>query len=441
MISSTNVSTTVVGNELGVSSRSVSELCSASEINGWSKYKPVWYPGAVVNQDVAYKAAYSGYANTIPNGNHRDGDCGLAPGKMIKDTGSGAARAELIKEATRYRWHYANPLGAGYATNHGEPASAYRLGDFRRYHHNATPFLYLSKFYSEQDLNIGGSTSSITYSLDWVESGDDTGSLSIEDMAASFPFDLKRCHLYAAVYKPNGDYLMLEYNENPIVDQYNNPNGIWLSINLRGETTGRYKVYLCLRYSPEADNPVFFSIPKQDYVTASSPLYINVINDPVSGGIGIKDVDNDVSFSPWYTNGGMYESSSYWRKYLECTESNDELYYMQNEDRNMSIRVKFTNGSNKDTVIRTNSIMLDSLGKISNKRADSVYDANWNSIYSGTINVPANGTAIVYFCWQDILQASNGVYEGSEIYFKKDGNILFDCQPLYKTGTIGWYNM
>ena len=43
-LGTTNISTTLVGNTIGLASNDVGTLCSAPSINKWSKYKPVIYP-------------------------------------------------------------------------------------------------------------------------------------------------------------------------------------------------------------------------------------------------------------------------------------------------------------------------------------------------------------------------------------------------------------
>ena len=43
-LGTTNITTTLVGNTLGIASKDVGTLCSSSLINKWSKNKPVVYP-------------------------------------------------------------------------------------------------------------------------------------------------------------------------------------------------------------------------------------------------------------------------------------------------------------------------------------------------------------------------------------------------------------
>ena len=43
-LGTTSITTTLVGNTIGVASKDVGTLCSSSSINKWSKHKPVIYP-------------------------------------------------------------------------------------------------------------------------------------------------------------------------------------------------------------------------------------------------------------------------------------------------------------------------------------------------------------------------------------------------------------
>jgi len=84
-LSETNITTTLVGNTIGNGSRNVGVLCTAPEINKWSKYKPV--------------------AGAYPQAG--DGKYGLVLTNL---------------------WAYDKPIGGA-----SEP---FRLGDFRKYEHN-----------------------------------------------------------------------------------------------------------------------------------------------------------------------------------------------------------------------------------------------------------------------------------------------------------------
>lgn len=118
----TNISTTLVGNTLGISTRAVSQLCTSDRINMWSKYKPVRYNANSVdiNSDF-WKSS--------------NGNCGI-------DTPNAQS---LPSNGPMTQWSYQRPRGSAY----NEP---FRLGDFRLYNHNAQPLLS-GKFQSTMTLN------------------------------------------------------------------------------------------------------------------------------------------------------------------------------------------------------------------------------------------------------------------------------------------------
>lgn len=116
MIPNTGVSTTVVGQELGVATRNVRELCTSSNINKWSKHKPVKFNGDTQANPNWYKA--------------NDGFCGLSVGWS---SASDSSLTNLVNAYKAGTWNYIPPTGG--------PTYPYRLGDFRGYNHKAVPFI------------------------------------------------------------------------------------------------------------------------------------------------------------------------------------------------------------------------------------------------------------------------------------------------------------
>lgn len=91
-----NISTSLVGETLGTSSRDVGTLCTHPNINKWSKWKPVRFNKVV----------------------------GLTEANIIS-VGSGLTRPDM------YTTEYLRPRG-------GAQNEFYRIGDFRGYNHSAT---------------------------------------------------------------------------------------------------------------------------------------------------------------------------------------------------------------------------------------------------------------------------------------------------------------
>jgi len=110
-LGTTNITTTLVGNTIGVASRDVGTLCSSSLINKWSKYKPVIYPAITTDGITNWWKAV-------------DGSCGLSIPEYLNID-------NLLTAITNGAiWNYNKPTGGS--------SSPYRLGDFRGYEHSAS---------------------------------------------------------------------------------------------------------------------------------------------------------------------------------------------------------------------------------------------------------------------------------------------------------------
>lgn len=134
MLGNTNISTTVVGDELGINTHSVGQLCTSPNINKWSKYKPVSYNTSVGITEEQRKHAHHGI------------DLGYAH----------SLDPIVLFERAKEDWRYVRPSGGS--------TSPYRLGDFRKYNHNAIcPFRYSfpSTIYTYS--NSGGSAAFAIY--------------------------------------------------------------------------------------------------------------------------------------------------------------------------------------------------------------------------------------------------------------------------------------
>ena len=71
MLPSTEITTTLVGNTLGISSRDVGILCTSDNINYFSKYKPVKLQADSIDRNANpnwYKATNGNCGINVPNG-------------------------------------------------------------------------------------------------------------------------------------------------------------------------------------------------------------------------------------------------------------------------------------------------------------------------------------------------------------------------------------
>lgn len=105
MLPNSGITTTLVANTLGISSHSVSQLCTHNNINYYSKYKPISFQKSTGLTDQDRAGANWGY----------DFD-------PIVD----------CTKASSYNWKYKRPTGTY--------LSPFRLGDYRSYEHTADVF-------------------------------------------------------------------------------------------------------------------------------------------------------------------------------------------------------------------------------------------------------------------------------------------------------------
>lgn len=138
MLGTSNITTTVVANELGAGlNRAVSYLCKHPNINMWSKRKPVRLPTASPNRSGDW------WKSSARN-------CGIAP-TFVNDY---RKIPQLVEAGTD--WVYESPIGG--------QGSPYRLADFMEYNHKATS--PISSFSVPSLIEKGGSlTGSCGYKI------------------------------------------------------------------------------------------------------------------------------------------------------------------------------------------------------------------------------------------------------------------------------------
>lgn len=158
-IQTTGITTTLVGNTIGLASNDVGTLCSSNKINKWSKYKPVAYPATTTtginNWWQGYRPSYDvGYFNLY--------GIKMPIITTLSDTNS--------------VWEYDPPRGGA-----DEP---YRIGDFKNYQHNSIP-PYKIMMSEVLQLGVGISFGCYTFYPDEPEGNyDATKALQVSDLNA-----------------------------------------------------------------------------------------------------------------------------------------------------------------------------------------------------------------------------------------------------------------
>ena len=279
-LGTTSITTTLVGQTIGVASRDVGTLCSSSLINKWSKYKPVIYPTIAT-------AGITNWWKAV------DGNCGLSiPEYSNIDS--------LVTSITNgVTWNYNKPTGGA--------SSPYRLGDFRGYAHDADipfgAFYVPTTAYNNSANSVVGAAVEILISLGEIDS------LAITDIAK-----IKDWYLGCYMIKSSGDALYPRYitTVKPVSDGTSS-----VEIPIYGLPAGTYYVYPFLCQNPRAS----LDIPESsntfvafDGITRET---VDIANNPISVFIDAQWRNNDV-------NSGVIEME------LRLTNNASESVTLQN---------------------------------------------------------------------------------------------------------------
>lgn len=256
-LGTTNITTTLVGQTIGVASRDVGVLCSSPLINKWSKYKPVIYP-TISTTGNWWKAV--------------DGNCGLSIPEYLNIN-------NLVTAITNgVTWAYNKPTGGA--------SSPYRLGDFRGYAHDAyIPFegFYVPPTaYNNSDSSVVGAAISI--------SSGEINSLAITDINR-----IKDWYFGCYMVKSSGSALYPRYitTENPVSVEDSS-----VEIPIYGLPSGAYYVYpfLCQNPRTSLDIPessntfvAFEGIERKTVNITNNPIVVSIDarwrNDNVNSGV------------------------------------------------------------------------------------------------------------------------------------------------------------
>lgn len=173
-LGSTGITTSLVGNAIGSSSRNVGALCSSSLINEWSKWKPI---SSNVGTMTLAELKNRNYGISILSAN--------TPDSLVTQ----------IKNNSNLGYKYNKPIGGA--------NSPYRLGDFRNYDHSA-PMPVGASYKNGDSVNISGVTSSnhasyekILMGIENMDGGDSSTSLAKDNLYTVYDnsgnkIDLKR---------------------------------------------------------------------------------------------------------------------------------------------------------------------------------------------------------------------------------------------------------
>lgn len=427
----TGITASLVGNTLGTSARNVSSLCTNSNINKWAKYKPVKNRSSVYTN-------YMSSTESWPNPNNGSStNYRWYLGRPQYKTVNGNSILEVgglqipIQHGLGNYWGYVKSVVDGYNTNglnwnyvtvanDSDFSFPFRLGDFRGYDHNAYPTV---SYWVKTPVYSGDGERAMA-SIYWSSEGTNLGLEDLELLNTYSP-----C---AIIYKNSSYYTTMIGNE--IIGDGGVGSGENMSANL---SSGNYTVYFALidqaaekiiplPNSASERNPQTFTVtsisnPSNNpvtngsiqvewykfapYLTYSNPLYINpnMDNDYGSGSVSIADYGRAaLSF--------IFKNTT--NNSITLNKSDLEVYWLMC-------------GTNGKPYFR---IYLDT-----NKN----YDIS-------AITVPANGSVIVWFSFEDVFMDTMGnswrPSEGEDFFvdsmeFRYKSNYITSIQFLYRFTT------
>lgn len=207
MLGTSNITTTLVSNELGISTHDISKLCTSPNINMWSRWKPIQATTTSgITEDILtknnYGISYPIFVSTSSVQDYFDGD--------------------------QNQWTYS------------KPTDVYRIGDFRNYKHDAVQILTSVKL---------------------PTSGSDTGSTSI--IGASAFLNVRDGDIGAEDLFPDGIYFGIivkrgaieKYGTGTILRDESS-GAAFVTLNIHTLPNGTYDVYpvFCTK---EYDNSIY----------------------------------------------------------------------------------------------------------------------------------------------------------------------------------------
>lgn len=361
MLPSTNLTTTLIGNELGISTRSVSQLCTSNNINMWCKYKPIRSNSTAGLTETIWKNA--NYGILVP---------------------TAQSTAEATKTAP---WTYAKPRGDVYS-------EYYRMGDFRLYDKNCgQPITPVGNF----TFTFTGSDS-ITIPFNSTEVTSTSGIIITDLVAISTYYPCVVISLPAGgiLYKTAGN----TFSSGP---QSITINKSELPTQAGGTVYGYYMCAVSNKKTSLSAAPItstWYSLPTNNVALMNGTITI-------SDSTGLTfEIDGYNDTSSMNGQGVYMDASPYYGPFTP----GDELAFLRIASSRAYIRLKFliTNTTSSDYTLNKNQIRVDivpnlySSSGVKDVPVTDMYGVGTQSLSS--ILLPKGETTAVIFDFTDMYK-------------------------------------
>lgn len=240
-LASSGITVSAVKTALGSSNDNVGGLCSATNINPWSVWKPISLDAVTLTRTLIKNANY---------------------GITLKYATTASATYNAVKDNGNVGYTYNKPTGIS--------TSPYRLGDFRNYNHNA--IIPITAMYNDGDeVKIGGVSSDYSTTITGLET-------PIPDDLDSVDY-LTRSHIYPSTVTNRGALITDGTNTYWSVGSIPWGNSLWQKFKGKTVTVFEFMTNLAngknsSNYTTTNSTDRFYSLPFPIHtitVSSSSP--------------------------------------------------------------------------------------------------------------------------------------------------------------------------
>lgn len=426
VIPATDIKTMDVRNTLGATDNNLSNLCVHVNINPYSKYKPVAYPG-ITKATNWWKAVYQGLEASD------SGDCGLRIPDRVQTT-SAAGRMAAMQDACSNLWEYRRPAGGV-----NEP---YRLGDFGNYYHQAMPPI-LAELPASGEITINVLAQDTLQVNITIDPDDSTFNLQGYDLEGG-QIDLKKYKFYGMIVY-NGTMVKVEESDF-ILDQFGEIMTTALTftgLSTVSASTVQCQLYVVLRNTDFIAGWEFIPLPTPFGTQTFNQFPYNLLldRDALGAGGGIADPTNDIFFIPDSVMDYTYVKSVTKVSY----DYGIGDFYLRNAYGDLIIRMKISNTSASPVTHQYSAFRGYVYDPIPiDKIPDGVFAVDGNGGIGTSLSevvVPANGNISVWLKFDGLMDRPSVPVDtptNVEFDIKLNLGIIFNCSLNYMRGTSGW---
>lgn len=409
-----NISTSLVGQTLGTSSRDVGTLCTHPNINKWSRWKPVRFNSVAGLTEDEFASSQNNFGLLAP------------AGRAASPETEYGIKTAVINASTQDVWTYVRPTGLS--------SDPFRLGDFRNYNPLAIPFIYVPPYVNNTINFVVSSTSTQIQIYPSIDVGDVRFNLTFNDFY-DYSVNAKNYRLYGVITQPNKGAVIKTAISPNLMDGFGNviTDNLRLSFDVSDVPTSyvgsEYELYIALK---DSSSHTYHALPKSE-VYNNFPIKVIVDQSGVYDGINIKTPATDVAFDYPYALEYKYAN--------QCTVEYGGFYTLQNDNGDLIMRVRINNESSNVKYLTTSDIRLNNSSNSYTyyPTAIDIIDLDGISPTPTQVALSANSTTTVFLHFAGILSGTTNPF--LTLDYKVNTFVwrpLFQATLNYEYGMPSW---